>query len=131
MYRPAKLGQLSELLKEMLLRHSRPDFSHSDSYLTTLGCICGQPYWGDSYYKTSDEFSILTSYLKKQVQLLWWLSGKESACQGRRLGINPWVRKIPREGNGNPLQYSCLGHPMARGTSQGIVHGVTKESDTT
>ena len=27
----------------------------------------------------------------------------------------PWVGKIPREGNGNPLQYSCLGNPMDRG----------------
>ena len=27
--------------------------------------------------------------------LPWWFSGKESACQGRRLRFNPWVRKIP------------------------------------
>ena len=27
--------------------------------------------------------------------LLWWLSGKESACQCRRHGFNPWIRKIP------------------------------------
>ena len=27
--------------------------------------------------------------------LPWWLSGKESACQFRRHGFNPWVRKIP------------------------------------
>ena len=26
-------------------------------------------------------------------------------------GFDPWVRKIPGEGNGNPLQYSCLGNP--------------------
>ena len=25
----------------------------------------------------------------------WWLSGKESACQGRRHGFNPWSRKMP------------------------------------
>ena len=30
------------------------------------------------------------------------------------------------EGNGNPLQYSCLGNPMDRGASWAIVHGVTK-----
>jgi len=29
--------------------------------------------------------------------LPWWLSGKESACQYRRRGFNPWVRKIPLE----------------------------------
>ena len=30
------------------------------------------------------------------------------------------------EGNGNPLQYSCLGNPMDRGAWQAIVHGVAK-----
>ena len=42
---------------------------------------------------------------------------------------------IPRsgkgEGNGNPLQYPCLGNAMDRGAWQAVVHGVTKESDTT
>jgi hypothetical protein len=33
----------------------------------------------------------------------------------------------PREGNGNPLQYSCLGNPIDRGAWQATVHGVTKE----
>ena len=33
------------------------------------------------------------------------------------------------EGNGTPLQYSCLGNPMERGAWQATVHGVTKESD--
>ena len=32
----------------------------------------------------------------------------------------------PGEGNGNPLQYSCLGNPMDRGTWRAIVHGFTK-----
>ena len=39
--------------------------------------------------------------------------------------------RFPREGNGNPLQYSCLGNPMDRGIWQATVHGVSKESDTT
>ena len=33
-------------------------------------------------------------------------------------------------GNGNPLQYSCLGSPMDRGAWRDTVLGVTKESDT-
>ena len=37
----------------------------------------------------------------------------------------------PEEGNGNPLQYSCLGNPMDRGAWWAPVHEVTKESDTT
>ena len=95
------------------------------------GASVVSPIGGTAIIRPVMSLVSFTSYLKKQVQLLWWLSGKESACQGRRLGFNPWIRKIPREGNGNPLQYSCLGYPMDRGASQGIVHGVTKESDTT
>ena len=34
------------------------------------------------------------------------------------------------EGNGNPVQYSCLGNPMDRGAWQATVHGVAKELDT-
>ena len=35
------------------------------------------------------------------------------------------------EGNGNPLQDSCLGNPMDRGTWRATVHGGTKELDMT
>ena len=37
----------------------------------------------------------------------------------------------PREGNGNPFQYSCLGKPMDRGVWCTVVYGEAKESDTT
>ena len=37
----------------------------------------------------------------------------------------------PGEGNGNSLQYSCLGNTMDRGDSQAILHVAAKESDTT
>ena len=47
------------------------------------------------------------------------------------LGLIPGSRRSPGEGNGNPLQYSCLGNPMDRGTWQATVHGVAKELDTT
>ena len=43
----------------------------------------------------------------------------------------PGSGRSPGEENGNPLQYSCLGNPMDRGAWQAIVHGVTKELDTT
>ena len=39
--------------------------------------------------------------------------------------------KSPGVGNGNPLQYSCLGNPKDRGAWWATIHGVTKESDTT
>ena len=43
----------------------------------------------------------------------------------------PGLARSPGEGNGNPLQYSCLGNPMDRGAWQAIVNGVPKESDMT
>ena len=46
-------------------------------------------------------------------------------------GLIPGTGISPGEGTGNPLQYSCLGNPMDRGTWWATVHGVTNESDTT
>ena len=43
----------------------------------------------------------------------------------------PGSERSPGGGNGNPLQYSCLENPMDREAWRAIVHGVTKESDTT
>ena len=48
----------------------------------------------------------------KDLQIVRWLRGKESACQCRRHGFNPLVRRFLGEGSGNHLQYSCLGNPM-------------------
>ena len=57
------------------------------------------------------------------------LTGKEPTCQCRRherCRFDPWVRKLSTgEGNGNPLQYSCLD----RGAWRPTVHGDLKESD--
>ena len=44
--------------------------------------------------------------------------GKESAHNAGELGSNPRLRRSPSEGNGNPLQYSCLENPMDRGAWQ-------------
>ena len=51
---------------------------------------------------------------------------KESACNGGALGLIPGSGKFPGEGNGNPLQYSCLENPMDRGVWRAMVHCVTK-----
>ena len=59
-----------------------------------------------------------------------WLGGKESACNARDVGSIPALEKPFGEGNGYPLQYSCLENSRDRGTWQTTVHGVT-ESDMT
>ena len=52
--------------------------------------------------------------------------GKESACNAGDPGSIPEMERYPGEGNGYPLQYSCLGNPMDRGAWPAIVHGVPK-----
>ena len=51
------------------------------------GCICGSLYPGGSEVKAS-------------------------ACNAGDLGLIPGLERFPGEGNGNPLQYSCLENPM-------------------
>ena len=52
--------------------------------------------------------------------------GKASACNARDPGSIPGLGRSPGEGNGNPLQYSCLENPMDGGAWQATVHGVAK-----
>ena len=64
--------------------------------------------------------------LLRQEGLPWWLRGKEclpmQEMQVQFLG----GEESPREGNGNPLQYSCLENPMDEEVWWATVHGVTK-----
>ena len=58
------------------------------------------------------------------------LDGKVSVCNAGDPGLIPGLGRSPGEGNGSPLQYSCLVNPMERGTWKATVHGVTKELGT-
>ena len=51
---------------------------------------------------------------------------KASACNAGDLGSIRGLGRSPGEGNGNPLQYSCLENSMDRGVWQAIVHWVAK-----
>ena len=50
--------------------------------------------------------------------------GKESTCNAGDMGLIPGSGRCPGEGNGNPLQYSCLEVPWTE--ERALVHGVTK-----
>ena len=52
--------------------------------------------------------------------------GKASACNAGQPGSIPELGRSPGEGNGNPLQNSCLEIPIDREAWQATVHGVTK-----
>ena len=93
-------------------------------------------------------FALLTSVPTVLLSRVWWdwkenlalgfvqlsclrtlLQGSEvkaSACSVGDLGSIPGSGRSPGEGNGNPLQYSCLENPMDRGIWWATVHGVTK-----
>ena len=54
------------------------------------------------------------------------LEGKASTCNEGDPGSIPELGRSPGEGNGNPLQYSCLENPIDGGAWEAAVHGVAK-----
>ena len=56
---------------------------------------------------------------------------KKPPTNAGKTGSIPRSRRSPGEGNGKPLQYSCLGIPMDRGAWWAAVRGVSKESGMT
>ena len=48
--------------------------------------------------------------------------GNESACNEGELGLIPGLGRSPEEGNGCPIQFSCLKIPVDRGSWRPIVH---------
>ena len=58
--------------------------------------------------------------------LPWWFRGKESACSAGDMELIPGLGRSPGEGNGRPLQYSCLENPTDRGARWATVHGAHK-----
>ena len=87
-------------------------------------------HWGINQWN----FGTFTRNFGAQLSMISWGfphgdNSKEPASQYRRhkrCGFDPWVRKIPGGGHGNPLQYPCLENPMDRGTWWASVHRVTK-----
>ena len=59
--------------------------------------------------------------------LPWWLSGKESACQCRRLGFNPWVGKILQRRKWQPTPVCLPGKSHGKGSlEKDTVHGISR-----
>ena len=54
---------------------------------------------------------------------------KNLPANAEDVGLIPGLGRSPRDGNGNPLQYSFLGNSMDRGIRWATVHGVAKESN--
>ena len=75
---------------------------------------------------TDMKFSYLYITSKEFFQVLFGSDGKASACNMGDPGLIPGLGRSPGEGNGNPLQYSCLENPRDGGAWQATVHGVAK-----
>ena len=63
-------------------------------------------------------------------ELPWWLSAKESACQCKRHGFNPWAEKIPWRRKWLPTPVFLPGKSHRQRSLGATVHEVTKELDT-
>ena len=75
-------------------------------------------------------FQVLRKVSSVHIWLLYYLlfgsEVKASARDAGDLGSIPGSGRSPGEGNGNPLQYSCLENPMDRGAWWATIHGVAK-----
>ena len=86
----------------------------------------------ERYVYCLESKSLITLYDCVCVSLFLYLGfpggsdNKASACHVADLSSIPRLGRSPGEGNGNPLQYSCLENPMDRGAWWAIVHRVTK-----
>ena len=76
---------------------------------------CCSP-WG---HKESD----MNEWLNNKV-IYWWLSGKNLPGNEGDVSLILGLGRSPGEGNGNPLQYSCLENPMDRGAWWATVQGL-------
>ena len=73
-------------------------------------------------HHVSSHFFFFLKLMYHWFGLPWWLSGKESVSNAG----DPGSGRPSGEGNGNPLQYSCLENSMDRRTCWATVHGVAK-----
>ena len=102
----------------------------SSSLLFQNRLYCGSVIL-DNIYKREEEKTGQTPFIP--IHCLWQHSpfpggsdGKASACDAGDRDLIPGSRRSPGEGNGNPLQYSCLENPMDGGGWWATVHGVAK-----
>ena len=105
-----------------------------------LQCSClenprdGGTWWA-AVYGVAQSKTWLKQLSSSSSRSCWGFPGgamvKNPLANAGGLGWIPGSWRSPREGNGNPLQYSCLGNPVDKGAWQATVHGVRTESDTT
>ena len=84
-----------------------------------------------NFYSTKMFLKIIEKMLKSILGFPGASDSKESACNTGDLGLIPGSRRSPGEGNGNPLQSSCLENSMERRSLLGYSPWGCKELDMT
>ena len=92
--------------------------------------------WGHKELDTTEQLSLdggnaewSSNFGRQFGGTLYFPGGSEvkaSACNAGDMGLIPGSGRSTGEGNGNPLQYSCLENPMDGGAWRATVHGVAK-----
>ena len=82
--------------------------------------------WDSNLSSTTSQVALPRWYLIGSQMLLVVMNLPASAGDARDVGSIPGLGRSPGEGNGNPLQYSCLETPTDRGAWQATVHGVAE-----
>ena len=95
--------------------------------VTSLACEMNFERYFTSMW---DECNCMVVWAFFGIAFLWdWIIDqlvKESTRNSGDPGSIPGLGRFPGEGNGHPLQYSCLENPVDRGALQSTVHGVTR-----
>ena len=96
--------------------------------LELLLVLCFLHSWSSTVHPASISFSPLNSLSKEGFPTT--TDGKESTFSAGDLGLVPGSGRSSGEGNGYPLQYSCLENSMDRGTWRATVHWFAKSGTT-
>ena len=114
---PAKNRQFFKIIHILLIRNPLENLTAIHFQLASV--ILGKCVW------------IFQLLFKQNVAFPHGSVVKNPLANAGDVDLIPESGRSPGEGNGNPLQHSCLENPMDRGVWWAAVHGVTKESDIT
>ena len=92
-------------------------------------CVCAFHIYTHKYiyiYIYAFHIYTLSIYIYAFQVAQWKKNSPANAVGSRDMGLISGLGRSPGEGNGNPLQYSCLENSMDRGAWRALVHSVTK-----
>ena len=106
-----------------------------DPGIRIIGTIRDILYQDSSFPSPQPMVMLFTNLHRLETDTDLWVSQvsgvKNPPANAGDTGLISGSGRFSGEGNGDPLQYSCLEHPMDRGSWWATVHRVAKESDTT